>query len=217
MLATPAVLEAALGAGVRLFKQTEVVNIEAGPHGFLIVTNRGDFRAGKVANACGGWASHVAAMVGLKLPTRANPMQLIVTEPAPPLVGPLLAHVDRHLTLKQVANGNLVIGGGWRAALDSRTLRPRVLRDSFAGNLWVAHRVVPALRHLHVIRSWAAMNVAIDGAPILGEAPGVPGFYNAVCVNGVTLGPLIGRLTAEMMRTGRTRPELAGFTLARFG
>ncbi len=217
MLATPAVLDAALGAGVRLFKQTEVVNIEAGPHGFLIMTNRGDLRAGKVLNACGGWASHVAGMVGLKLPTRANPLQLIVTEPAPPLVDPLLAHVDRHLTLKQVANGNLVIGGGWRAALDSRTLRPRVRRDSFAGNLWVAHRVVPALRHLHVVRSWAAMNVAIDGAPILGEAPGVPGFYNAVAVNGVTLGPLIGRLTAEMMRTGRTRPELAGFTLARFG
>ena len=77
--------------------------------------------------------------------------------------------------------------------------------------------MVPALRALHVIRSWAAMNVAIDGAPLLGETPGVPGLFHAVSVNGVTLGPLIGRLTADAMRTGRTAPELAYFTLARFG
>ncbi len=217
MLATPAVLEGALAAGARLHKETEVLDIERQAGGYLVKTNRGDFRAAKVLNACGGWASQVAAMVGLRLPTRANPIQLIVTEPAPPLIDQMLAYADRHLTLKQVANGNFIIGGGWYAGLDAETHRPRVLRDSFEGNLWVANRVVPALCSVHVIRSWAALNVAIDGAPILGEAPGLPGFYNAVTVNGVTLGPLIGRLTAEMMRTGRAKPELAPFTLARFG
>mgnify|MGYP000512603555 CR=1 FL=1 len=34
--------------------------------------------------------------------------------------------------------------------------------------------MLPALDGLHVLRSWAAMNVNIDGAPILGEVPGVP-------------------------------------------
>ena len=217
MLATPAVLEGALTAGARLHKETEVQNIEVRSGGILVRTTRGDFRAGKVLNACGGWSSQVAAMAGLRLPTRANPIQLIVTEPAPPMIDQMLAHADRHLTLKQVANGNFVIGGGWRGGLDPDTHRPRVLRDSFEGNLWVANRVVPALSSFHVIRSWATLNVAIDGAPILGEAPGMPGFYNAVTVNGVTLGPLIGRLTAEMMRTGRAGPELAPFTLDRFG
>jgi glycine/D-amino acid oxidase-like deaminating enzyme len=217
LLATPAVLDGALAAGARLYKETEVLDIERLPAGFLVKTDRGDFRAGKVLNACGGWSSRIAAMVGIRLPTKANPIQLIVTEPTAPLVDHLLAHADRHLSLKQVDNGNLIIGGGWRAELDPDTHRPRVSRDSFEGNLWVAHRVVPDLRFVHVIRSWAAMNVAIDGAPILGEAPSVPGFYNAVTVNGVTLGPVIGRLTAEMMRTGRAGPEMASFSLARFG
>ena len=50
------------------------------------------------------------------------------------------------------------------------TSRPVVLQESFEGNLWVAQQVIPALEDIHVIRSWAAMNVNIDGAPILGES-----------------------------------------------
>jgi hypothetical protein len=74
-------------------------------------------------------------MVGVRLPTRANPIQLIVTEPVSPLVHHLLAYADRHLTMKQMARGNLIIGGGWRATIDPDTGRPRVLRESVEGNL----------------------------------------------------------------------------------
>ena len=179
-------------------------------------TARGSIRAGKVLNASGGWSARGAEMVGGRLPARAHPIQLIVTEPAPPLVRHLLAHADRRLTLKQVRNGNLIIGGGWRAALDEDTGHPTVLRDCFEGNLWVALQVLPGLDTMHVIRSWAAMNVAIDGAPLLGELPGVPGFFHAVTVNGMTLRPLLGQLMAEWMRTGRAPPGAGFFTLDRF-
>jgi glycine/D-amino acid oxidase-like deaminating enzyme len=141
---------------------------------------------------------------------------MIVTEPAAPLVEHLLAHANRHLTLKQAVNGNLIIGGGWTAALDPVSLRPRVKRDSLEGNLWAAERVLPAVGSINVIRSWAAMNVVIDGAPILGEAPGHPGFFNAVTVNGLTMGPLIGLLNAEIIRTGRCSRNIAPYTLSRF-
>ena len=217
MLAGPAVMEGALASGARLHEDTEVRSIERTATGFELRTTRGTFRVGKVLNACGGWSAQVAEMVGGHLPTRANPIQLIVTEPVPPLVDHLLAYADRHLTLKQVRNGNLVIGGGWRADLDAQTFRPAVLRESFEGNLWVASRVLPALDTMHVVRSWAAMNVALDGAPLLGELPGVPGFFNAVTVNGITLGPVLGRLNAEMLRTGRIPRELEFFTHSRFG
>ncbi len=217
MLAGPAVIEGARAAGARVHEDTGVRSIERTGSGFALRTARGTFRAGRVLNASGGWSARVAAMAGTHLPIRANPIQLIVTEPAPPLAPHLLAYADRHLTLKQVRNGNLVIGGGWRAALDAHTHRATVLRESFEGNLWVAARVLPALATLHVIRSWAALNVAVDGAPLLGEVPGLPGFYNAVTVNGITLGPLIGRLSAQMLRTGKTLPALDFFTLSRFG
>ena len=216
MLATPAINRAAVATGVRLLAETEVIGIERTAKGFSIRTSRGEFRAPRMLNAAGAWSSHVAAMLGIHLPTRGSPLQMIVTEPAPALVGHLIAHANRHLTLKQAENGNLIIGGGWRAIIDLATQRPRVLQDSFEGNLWIASHVLPALRSIHVIRSWAALNVSIDGAPILGETPGVPGFYNAVTVNGMTLGPIIGKLTAEMIRTGHTTRDLRPYSLSRF-
>ena len=94
--------------------------------------------------------------------------------------------------------------------------RALVRRESVEGNLWVADRVLPALRSLRVIRTWSAMNVLADGAPILGEVPGVPGFFTASTVNGLTLAPVLGRINAELLRTGRTGRELAPFTLERF-
>ena len=216
LIAGPAVLEAALAAGARLFRETEVLAIERAGAGFVLRTARGTFRAGRVLNAAGGWAPRVAAMLGVTLPVRASPIQLVVTETAPPLLTHLLAYADRHLTMKQMAAGNLVIGGGWPSRLDPESERAHVRRESVEGNLWVADRVLPALRSLHVIRTWAAMNVLVDGAPILGEVPGVPGFFTASTVNGLTLAPVLGRINADLLRTGRTGRDLAPFTLDRF-
>ena len=216
LAAGPAVLQAALAAGARLLRETEVLAIERTGSRFVLHTTRGVVRAGRLLNAAGGWAPRVAAMLGVSLPVRASPIQLIVTETAPPLVTHLLAYADRHLTMKQMAAGNLVIGGGWPSSLDPVSERALVRRESVEGNLWVADRVLPALRSLRVIRTWSAMNVLADGAPILGEVPGVPGFFTASTVNGLTLAPVLGRINAELLRTGRTGRELSPFTLDRF-
>ena len=216
LTAGPAVLEAALAAGARLFRETEVLAIERAGSAFVLRTTRGTVRAGRVLNAAGGWAPRVAAMLGVTLPVRASPIQLVVTETAPPLLTHLLAYADRHLTMKQMAAGNLVMGGGWPSRLDPESERAHVRRESVEGNLWVADRVLPALRSLRVIRTWAAMNVLVDGAPILGEVPGVPGFFTASTVNGLTLAPVLGRINADLLRTGRTGRELTPFTLDRF-
>ena len=58
--------------------------------------------------------------------------------------------------------------------------------------------------------------VAVDETrrPILGEAPGLPGFFNAVSANGYTLGPIIGRITADAIRG---EPVNLYYRLERFG
>ena len=215
--ATYTVARLAQAGGARFVKGAEVTTIAREGVGWTLATTRGAVRCGRIVNAAGPWSPRIAAMVGCKLPVHGAPLQMVVTEPAPPLVTQLVAHADRHLSLKQAATGGLIVGGGWSATADADTGFTRTLRASIEGNLWVARRVLPALERLQVIRTWAAMNVNIDGAPIVGEAPGVPGLFNAVTSNGYTLAPIVGRLTAELVAHGRASLSVERYALARFG
>lgn len=216
LVATQGLVDAAKAAGARFFTETDVIAVERTASGFIVSTARGAIRARRVVNAAGAFASEIGNMVGRKVPVFGAPLQMIVTEAAEPTISCLIAHADRHLTLKQAANGNFIIGGGWTAGLDPVHRHPRPSFASLEGNAWVAQHVVPALRQLNVIRTWAAMNINIDGAPILGEDPGLPGFFNAVTSNGYTLGPLVGRITADIILRGRTERDVSAFSLARF-
>jgi glycine/D-amino acid oxidase-like deaminating enzyme len=136
-------------------------------------------------------------MVGLDLPVTGTVQQVIVTEPAPALTRHLVAMANRHLSLKQQAGGGFLIGGGWFGGFDAATGRTTNLRRSIEGNLWLCERALPAVKALSIVRAWTGINPVIDRAPLLGEVPGLPGFYNTVTANGYTLGPVVGQITAE--------------------
>jgi glycine/D-amino acid oxidase-like deaminating enzyme len=217
--ATYAVARRAQEQGARLLRGCDVQRIERQPGdgaGFVVHTSRGTLHAGRIVNASGAWSSTIGRMLGVAIPVKGAPLQMIVTEPAPPLVDHLVAHADRHLSLKQAASGGLIIGGGWTASFDEGMRLNRAERASIEGNLWVARQVLPALSGLHMVRCWAGMNVNIDGAPILGEVPGVPGFFNAVTSNGYTLAPVTAKLVTELIVRGRTDIDLTPFRIERF-
>ena len=214
--ATYGVLKLARRCGARIESSASVQSIERGRGVWRLQTTRGLVTAARVFNAAGPWASEVAAMVAVPLPVHSAPLQMIVTEPAPPLVKQLVAHADRHLSLKQAVTGGLIIGGGWTARYDSERRFSRAMRDSIEGNLWVAGHVLPAVQGLRVLRTWAAMNINIDGAPILGEVPGTPGFFNAVTSNGYTLSPVVARLTVDLAQRRDPGFDVAPFSVSRF-
>jgi glycine/D-amino acid oxidase-like deaminating enzyme len=216
LLATEAVRRAAQAAGARIVPGAQVVELERTGAGFRVVTPRGAITASRVVNAAGAYAARIGRLLDVEVPVFGAPLQMVVTEAVEPQVGGLVAHASRHLTLKQAGNGNFILGGAWTAGLDPVHGHPRPLPASLEGNLWVAQHVLPALRKINVIRSWAALNINIDGAPIIGEDPRVPGLFNAVTSNGYTLGPLMGRITADLIVAGRTERDLRPFSVARF-
>jgi glycine/D-amino acid oxidase-like deaminating enzyme len=201
--------------GATMLRGAEVQAITRDGNAWRVETSRGPITAGRVLNCAGAWGGRIGAMVGLDLPITGTVQQVIVTEPAPRLVDNLVALSRRHLSLKQQESGGLLIGGGWFGSFDPRDGRSRNVRRNIEGNLWVAARVLPALRGLSIIRSWTGIAPMLDRAPILGEAPGLPGFHNALCGVAYTLGPICGKLAAEELLHG-TRPD-PRFTLARFG
>lgn len=168
-------------------------------------------------NAAGAYAGDIAGMLGQSLPVYGAPLQMIVTEPVAPVVSSLLAHASRHLTLKQAKNGSLLIGGGWSAGIDPIHGHPRPSRASLEGNLWVALRLLPALSGVRIVRSWGAMNIDIDGAPIIGVQCDRPGFCSAVTANGVTLAPLMGQAACDLVLGKDTGLDLTPFSPDRFG
>lgn len=208
-------LTAVKAAGVCIAERCPVTGIEQDGEEYIIRTPGGIVHAGRVVIAAGGWSAALGAMLGVVLPIRGAPLQMIVTEPAPPLVPCLVAHADRHLTLKQAASGGLLIGGAWPASVNDAG-QSEVLPDSIEGNLWVAAHTVPAVGGLTVLRSWAAMNIDIDGAPLIGSLPNHPRVVVAATANGYTLGPLVGREAAAGVMKGRMRDDLAEFGLQRF-
>jgi glycine/D-amino acid oxidase-like deaminating enzyme len=212
---TLAVRRLALRHGARLLTGAEVTSVARDGVGWRVGTTRGDVVAGRVVNATGPWAARIGRMVGLDLPVTGTVQQVIVTEPAPPMTKHLIALANRHLSLKQQASGGFLIGGGWFGGFDPATGRTQALRRSIEGNLSVCAQVLPVLHGLSFIRCWTGINAAIDRAPILGEAPGLPGFFNAVAANGYTLGPVIGRITADAV-LGRETVD-PHYRLERFG
>ena len=217
-IATPALVRGAERLGARFRRQCELVALNPETGGFTATTRRGTIRCHRVVNAAGPWANAVTDMVGIHLPTGRRPLQMNVTETTAPLVGHLVQHASRRLTLKQADSGNVIIGGAWPAGFHAITGEPAVLRANQASNLWVAQHLVPALGHLRLIRTWTAVNISIDDAnPILGEVPRVPGFYMAVPANsGYTNGPIYGQLVAESVRGKDPSFDLSRFSIERF-
>jgi len=216
MLATPQILAEAIKSGARIFEQTTVTGINRDNGNYLVSTNNGTIRCRNVVNAAGGWAANIASMIGVAIPVKTAPQQMIVTEPAGTKIHHLLALAKRHLTMKQASNGNIIIGGGWPAAYQSASGRAVTIADSLEGNLWAAQRILPEIGSLQMIRSWATIGVMIDGAPVLGELPGYPRFYNAVGANGYTMGPMLGQITAGLIRTGQPMVDIQPFLIDRF-
>lgn len=213
---TYAVVARAKALGARFRRASNVQAIARDGAGWWVTTSRGEIRCRRIVNAAGPWAAEVARLVGIEIPVRGAPLQMVVTEPTAPTLTRLVAYTGRHLTLKQMASGAFMIGGGWTAGLDEAQKLSRALRSSVEGNLWIASRAVPALAELHALRIWAGMNVNIDRAPILGEVPGLPGFYNCVSSNGYTLAPVLARLTAEMIAGRSTSLPVGAYSIERF-
>jgi len=211
---TLAVLKLAQRAGARLLRGAEVQAIAREGSAWHVQTSQGPIVAGRIVNATGPWAARIGRMVGLDLPVTGTVQQVIVTEPAPPMTKHLIALANRHLSLKQQASGGFLVGGGWFGGFDPASGRSHNLRRNIEGNLWVCARALPVLRCLSFVRAWTGINSSIDRAPILGEAPRLPGFFNAVSANGYTLGPIIGRITADAVRGEAVDPH---YRLERFG
>lgn len=182
-------------------------------------TSHGTLRCSQVIIAAGAWSSRVAALFGLHLPMTLDVNMVAVSEPSLPVLPWMVTHIRGILTLKQVANGTFLIGGGWQGIGDLDSERKEMDYESFLHNVRLAVQIVPALAHLNLLRQWSGFEgVTPDALPYFGGLARHPDlFVSAGIRGGFTLGPVFGRLMSELILDGQCSFPIDAFAPGRFG
>jgi hypothetical protein len=145
--------------------------------------------------AGGVWLEDMAAWLGMTLPIKVLVNQLVVTERMAPVMRTVLGVASGLLSLKQYANGTVLIGGGWQGIGDRARGGLAVRPENFLGNVRLAAHTVPALREARVVRSWLGLEAeTADALPAIGPIPGVDDAWIIGSVHsGYTSGPYMGK------------------------
>ncbi len=196
--AVAAQLARAVDRGARVLGHHRVTDVlTAGGRVTGVVTDRGEIPADVVVSATGFWGPQTGAMVDLTVPLLPMAHQYVRTGPVAPLAGataeasaPILRHQDRDLYFREHAD-RIGIGsyahrpmpvdvtaltGGMPSVLDLTT-------DDFAPAWADAVALLPDLAAAGVESGFdGVFSFTPDGMPLLGEHPGVRGFWVAEAV-----------------------------------
>lgn len=206
------------GLGVVLREGEAVRTLARDGAGFRLATAKGaTLRAGTLVLATAAGTTALAGQLGVNIPARAEPLHMNITEATAPMIGHLVQHAERMITLKQFSTGQIVIGGGWPADIAGDRAHPTVRLDSLIANATLARHIAPQIAPLRIIRTWAGINTSVDGKGVLGPVDGVPGLHIAIPGDaGYTLGPLSAQLVADMALARDPGEDVADYTPMRF-
>lgn len=238
MKLTYAFARAAVRLGAEIVSNTEVTAI-AVRQGRIegVVTPSGIIPARVVVNAAGTWAAQVGQLAGVAIPIRPRRGQLIVTEAIPGFIhgelwsaryivakhnselirqeDPAAAELGVGLSVSIKEDGKLLLGGTRELAGFDKSTTPQAT----AAILRHAANILPGLRQLHIIRTFAGLRpYTPDGKPILGPVPEVEGFIIAAGHegDGIALAPITGSIMADYIAAGKSHKALAELSIARF-
>jgi len=207
---------ALIEAGATIVEQRRVAGIDAGDKAFVLRAAEGDrWQAKRVVLAGGVWLGEMLRWLGVDIAVECLINQLIVTERLHRVMRTVLSVASGLLSLKQFANGTVLIGGGWQGRGDPERGGIETIPDNLIGNLRLARWTIPALAEARVARIWLGLEAETsDAMPMIGPVPGVrDAFVIGSVHSGYTSGPYMGRLLADFM-LGR-EPELPLFDPAR--
>ncbi|HEY4068332.1 MAG TPA: FAD-binding oxidoreductase, partial [Burkholderiaceae bacterium] len=218
-LVSPAFALAARRAGAEIFERTRVDEIAHDGRRFRLRAGDGlEIDAPVLLNCAGAWSNTVAARFGDVVPLRSGHPAMVVTEPLPFFMDWSLGVEGGGVYCRQVARGNLVLGGGGSGrALDAD--RARSDRAALASLAVQAVELLPVLRDAHFIRTWSGTEGYLpDRQPVIGPSRTTPGLFHGFGFSGggFQLGPGVGEVLAELARDGRSSTPIDAFSIERF-
>jgi 4-methylaminobutanoate oxidase (formaldehyde-forming) len=227
---TAAFAEAARRRGVRILEKSPVTAVRTRQGAVTGVgTPGGDIGCEVVVNCAGLWARSVAALCGVDVPLYANEHFYLLTKPMPGVTADLPTFSDRDaLIYGREEVGGLLVGFFDREAKPVSLER---LPPDFAFGLleedWdhaepylqTAVRRIPTLAQaeIHMLLN-GPESFTPDGTFLMGEAPGLRGFFTLAGMNsaGINFAAGAGRAIAGWITTGDPGIDVSAFDLRRF-
>jgi sarcosine oxidase subunit beta len=210
---------AAQKRGVAIHTATAVSAIERrGSGDFVLQTSKGPLTAARVVNAAGAWSPKVARLCGVELPDWPERHEILSTEPLKPFLRPMVSVLESGLYFSQSLRGEIVGGITLPGPRDREVRLGSRLR--FVQSMATAMvEIMPRLGDVKVVRQWAGpYDMSPDGDPIVGEAPGLPGFF--VCCgfvgHGFMMAPVVSRYYARHLLGKETHALFDAWSAKRF-
>lgn len=144
---------------------------------------------------------------------------LMITDRVPRFIAPVVILRGRKLSFKQLANGTVLIGGGYQGRPDRDRNSTEIDWHELAQSARTVWELFPAMHGAHIVRAWAGIEARMpDDLPVIGPSAMAEGVYHqfGFCGHGFQLGPGVGALMAELIATGRTNLPIEPLSIARF-
>lgn len=208
--------------GQRFIEGTRVLNVrrDGGEHGaWHVGTTSGVIRARVLVNCAGAWADAICTALGEPVPLEPIAPMMLVTLRMPRFVDPVVIGSGRPLSFKQTAEGTVLIGGGRRARLDRDAEVTELDFRELAASAKTVHDLFPVMRNALIDRGWAGIEARMpDDIPVIGMSSTAPDAFHAFgfSAHGFALGPIVGKIVADLIATGTTDLPIEPFSIRRF-
>lgn len=229
---TMALAKGARMRGAKVAEHTRVLDVLTGGGAVTGVrTDRGDIETEVVVNCAGQWAKAVGELVGVTVPLHSAEHFYVVTEQIEGVHAdlPILRDPDGYTYFKEEVGG-LVVGGFEPVA--KPWVAPDQIPHPFEFALleedWEHFSIlmenallrIPALHETGIRKFYnGPESFTPDNQFILGEAPGVRGFFVGAGFNSVGIASAggAGRALAEWVHEGEPTMDLVSVDIRRFG
>jgi len=205
--------------GISIRERTEVVDIRL-ENGRIsgVETSQGPISCNIVVNAAGAWGAKIAEMVGIDLPVQPYRRQVFITKTFDtiPRPVPMIIDQDTQFYFRGYAPGILM---GMTDLDEPSSFKTHVDRNFLEKITANALEKVPILEKAEILRGWGGLYAMTpDENPIIGEIPGVKGFFctTGFSGHGFQHGPAVGRIMSELILDGKTSFNLSPFEFDRF-
>ena len=119
-----------LGARIEEGIGARALEVEQGRVVAVVRTDGGRTPCDVAIVAAGAWSGLLLGPLGIDLPLRVRALQMLLSDPAPMTLAPVVGCFDRGLSLKQLGYGAYLIGGGWPARITDEAANRYVIEET---------------------------------------------------------------------------------------